>query len=78
MTSLPTAALGASGIQVGTQGLGRMGISDAYGPSDLTESRATLDRALELDVTLFDMDPIADEVAGDRYADMSFTSVGRE
>ncbi|MFE9326265.1 aldo/keto reductase [Nocardia sp. NPDC052278] len=54
MSSLPTAALGASGIQVGTQGLGCMGISDAYGPSDLTESRATLDRALELGVTLFD------------------------
>ncbi|WP_433682514.1 aldo/keto reductase [Nocardia sp. CA-119907] len=54
MSSLPTAALGASGIRVGTQGLGCMGISDFYGPSDLTESRATLDRALELGVTLFD------------------------
>ncbi|WP_433731034.1 aldo/keto reductase [Nocardia sp. CA-129566] len=54
MSSLPTAALGASGIQVGTQGLGCMGISEFYGPSDLTESRATLDRALELGVTLFD------------------------
>ncbi|MGY4101049.1 aldo/keto reductase [Nocardia sp. R16R-3T] len=54
MSSLPSAALGASGIQVGTQGLGCMGISDSYGPSDLTEARATLDRALELGVTLFD------------------------
>ncbi|MEV5839969.1 aldo/keto reductase [Nocardia sp. NPDC052112] len=54
MTALATTALGATGIQVGTQGLGCMGMSDAYGPADLTESRATLDRALELGVTLFD------------------------
>ncbi|MEU2092805.1 aldo/keto reductase [Nocardia beijingensis] len=52
--TLPTTTLGASGIEVGTQGLGCMGMSEFYGPSDLTESRATLDRALELGVTLFD------------------------
>ncbi|MGY2011513.1 aldo/keto reductase [Nocardia gipuzkoensis] len=52
--TLPTTTLGTGGIQVGTQGLGCMGMSEFYGPSDLTESRATLDRALELGVTLFD------------------------
>ncbi|MFR9773306.1 aldo/keto reductase [Nocardia sp. SC052] len=52
--SLPTTTLGTSGIEVGTQGLGCMGMSEFYGPSDLTESRATLDQALELGVTLFD------------------------
>ncbi|MEU2106309.1 aldo/keto reductase [Nocardia sp. NPDC019255] len=52
--TLPTTTLGAGGIEVGTQGLGCMGMSEFYGPSDLTESRATLDRALELGVTLFD------------------------
>ncbi|MET8774496.1 aldo/keto reductase [Nocardia sp. NPDC004654] len=52
--TLPTTALGAGGIEVGTQGLGCMGMSEFYGESDLTESRATLDRALELGVTLFD------------------------
>ncbi|MGQ4617808.1 aldo/keto reductase [Nocardia sp. R7R-8] len=52
--SLPTATLGTSGIEVGAQGLGCMGMSEFYGPSDLAESRATLDRALELGVTLFD------------------------
>ncbi|MEU2036360.1 aldo/keto reductase [Nocardia amamiensis] len=52
--ALPITTLGAAGIQVGTQGLGCMGMSEFYGPSDLTESRATLDRALELGVTLFD------------------------
>ncbi|MBF6169133.1 aldo/keto reductase [Streptomyces gardneri] len=51
---LPTTTLGPGGIPVGTQGLGCMGMSEFYGPSDLTESRATLDRALELGVTLFD------------------------
>ncbi|MFQ6392510.1 aldo/keto reductase [Nocardia sp. KC 131] len=52
--TLPTTALGRSGIEVGAQGLGCMGMSEFYGPADLTESRATLDRALELGVTLFD------------------------
>ncbi|MBF6469855.1 aldo/keto reductase [Nocardia beijingensis] len=52
--TLPTTALGGGDMQVGTQGLGCMGMSEFYGPSDLTESRATLDRALELGVTLFD------------------------
>ncbi|MCF3964590.1 aldo/keto reductase [Streptomyces fuscigenes] len=46
--------LGSQGPQVGPQGFGAMGISFAYGPSDLDESRATLERALELGVTLFD------------------------
>ncbi|WP_433659653.1 aldo/keto reductase [Nocardia sp. CA-128927] len=52
--TLPTTTLGTSGIEVSVQGLGCMGISEFYGTSDFTESRATLDRALELGVTLFD------------------------
>ncbi|MFD6463859.1 aldo/keto reductase, partial [Streptomyces roseolus] len=51
---LPVTALGTNGIEVGVQGLGCMGMSEFYGPSDLTESRATLERALELGITLFD------------------------
>ncbi|MBL1075587.1 aldo/keto reductase [Nocardia sp. 2] len=51
---LPTAALGNAGVEVGIQGYGAMGISEFYGDSDLVESRRTLDRALELGVTLFD------------------------
>ncbi|MER6089503.1 aldo/keto reductase [Streptomyces bluensis] len=47
-------ALGEGGPQVGVQGLGCMGMSFAYGPSDAGESRATLERALELGVTLYD------------------------
>jgi aryl-alcohol dehydrogenase-like predicted oxidoreductase len=51
---LPTVALGTGGPQVGVQGFGCMGMSDFYGPSDIEESLKTLDRALELGVTLFD------------------------
>ncbi|WP_060884858.1 aldo/keto reductase [Streptomyces caniscabiei] len=51
---IATARLGADGPEVGVQGLGCMGMSFAYGPSDAAESRATLERALELGVTLYD------------------------
>lgn len=46
--------LGTDGPEVGAQGLGCMGMSFAYGPTDADEARATLERALELGVTLFD------------------------
>ncbi|MFI5714349.1 aldo/keto reductase [Nocardia sp. NPDC051750] len=52
--TLPTGPLGSTGIRVGIQGLGCMGMSEFYGPTDRAESRATLERALELGVTLFD------------------------
>ncbi|MFJ4363265.1 aldo/keto reductase [Streptomyces chartreusis] len=51
---IATARLGATGPEVGVQGLGCMGMSFAYGPSDADESRETLERALELGVTLYD------------------------
>ncbi|MFH9858049.1 aldo/keto reductase [Streptomyces sp. NPDC017202] len=51
---IPTARLGDTGPEVGVQGLGCMGMSFAYGPSDAKESRAALDRALDLGVTLYD------------------------
>ncbi|MGP4088335.1 aldo/keto reductase [Streptomyces sp. KR55] len=51
---IPTVRLGDDGPEVGVQGLGCMGMSFAYGPSDAQESRATLERALELGVTLYD------------------------
>jgi aryl-alcohol dehydrogenase-like predicted oxidoreductase len=46
--------LGGEGPEVGIQGFGCMGISFAYGPTDGAESRATLERALDLGVTLYD------------------------
>ncbi|MCX4701098.1 aldo/keto reductase [Streptomyces sp. NBC_01373] len=51
---IPTVRLGDDGPEVGVQGLGCMGMSFAYGPTDAGESRATLERALELGVTLYD------------------------
>ncbi|GAA1975305.1 aldo/keto reductase [Amycolatopsis minnesotensis] len=41
-------------LEVGAQGLGCMGMSEFYGTGDDTESAATIHRALELGVTLFD------------------------
>ncbi|MEV8533774.1 aldo/keto reductase [Streptomyces sp. NPDC051211] len=47
-------ALGGQGLEVGAEGLGLMGMSAHYGATDETESLATIDRALELGVTLLD------------------------
>lgn len=53
--TIATVGLGTGGPEVGVQGLGCMGMSWAYGPThDEAEARATLERALELGVTLFD------------------------
>ncbi|MFF7788990.1 aldo/keto reductase [Streptomyces sp. NPDC007991] len=51
---ITTAKLGDNGPEVGVQGLGCMGMSFGYGPADADASRATLERALELGVTLYD------------------------
>ncbi|MEU1848696.1 aldo/keto reductase [Streptomyces sp. NPDC019990] len=51
---ITTAKLGDNGPEVGVQGLGCMGMSFGYGPSDADASRATLERALERGVTLYD------------------------
>ncbi|MFJ8190616.1 aldo/keto reductase [Streptomyces sp. NPDC096094] len=51
---IPTVRLGDDGPEVGVQGLGCMGMSFGYGPSDADASRAALERALELGVTLYD------------------------
>ncbi|MFE7435332.1 aldo/keto reductase [Streptomyces tendae] len=53
-STIPTVRLGDDGPEVGVQGLGCMGMSFAYGPTDTDASRATLERALELGVTLYD------------------------
>src|ERR1700681_1827386 len=42
------------GLTVSAEGLGCMGMSDAYGPADQAEAIATIHRALDLGVTLLD------------------------
>ena len=46
--------LGTQGLTVSAMGLGCMGMSDAYGPADETESIATIHRALDLGINLLD------------------------
>ncbi len=52
--AIETIALGTQGLMVSRQGLGCMGMSDFYGPTDDAESTATIHRALELGVDFFD------------------------
>ena len=47
-------SIGHSGLQVGALGLGCMGMSEFYGPTDEAESLSTLAHALDRGVTLFD------------------------
>ncbi len=53
--TLPTRALGSTGLNVPAQGLGCMSLTDfAYGPADENEAVATIERALDLGVTFLD------------------------
>jgi aryl-alcohol dehydrogenase-like predicted oxidoreductase len=58
MTSKTTAIrqvqLGQDGPMIGAQGLGCMGMSEFYGETNEAETRATLERAIELGVTMYD------------------------
>src|SRR5262249_41534854 len=46
--------LGRQGLEVTALGLGCMGMSDFYGPTDEAESLATIHRAIELGITFLD------------------------
>ncbi|GAB2855643.1 aldo/keto reductase [Actinocorallia aurea] len=52
LTRLPTRRIGA--LTVGAQGLGCLGMSEFYGPTDEREAIATVRRALDLGATLLD------------------------
>jgi len=51
---IPTRTLGANGPDIPAIGLGCMGMSEFYGPSDDAQSRALLEAAVEAGVRLFD------------------------
>src|SRR5215207_2084035 len=51
---MQTRTLGSEGLEVSEQGLGCMGMSEFYGEADEGEAIATIQRALELGVTLLD------------------------
>ncbi len=51
---LPQRRLGSQGLEVGALGLGTMGMTMAYGAADESGGIATIRRAYELGVTLFD------------------------
>lgn len=51
---MKTMKLGSQGLEVSTEGLGAMGMSAFYGDRNDAESSATLNRALDLGVTLID------------------------
>lgn len=51
---MDTRTLGGSSLTVSALGLGCMGMSEFYGPTDETQSLATLERAFALGVTHFD------------------------
>jgi len=53
-TTLKTRRLGTQGLITSALGLGCMGMSDFYGPSNEKESIATIHRAIEIGVTLLD------------------------
>lgn len=54
ISSIATATLCKNGPVVGVQGLGCMGMSEFYGPSDEVESLATLNLALDMGINLID------------------------
>jgi len=66
--------LGSQGLEVSALGLGCMGMSQSYGAADERESIATLHRAVELGVTLFDTAEVYgpftnEELLGRAFAD---------
>jgi aryl-alcohol dehydrogenase-like predicted oxidoreductase len=81
-------ALGSQGLVVSALGLGCMGMTFAYGGQDDAESRATLERAIELGVTFLDTadmygpltneELIATVVAGRRDEVVIATKFGNE
>src|SRR6202162_4881058 len=54
ITTSKTRRLGSQGLQTSALGLGCMGMSEFYGPSNEKESIVTIHRALELGINMLD------------------------
>ncbi|MFW0756314.1 aldo/keto reductase [Pseudomonas sp. H11T01] len=67
-SEIPSVQLGKDGLKVGVQGLGTMAMATGiYGATDEAEARATLERALDRGVTLFDTADIYGDGAGESF-----------
>jgi aryl-alcohol dehydrogenase-like predicted oxidoreductase len=64
---IPELILGTAGPAVGRQGLGCMGMSEFYGPTDESAARRTLETALAAGVSLFDTADMYGQGANERF-----------
>ena len=74
---METRQLGSTGPAVSALGLGCMGMSDAYGPADRSESLATLHAALDAGITLFDTGDFYGSGSNELLLGEAFTGVPR-
>jgi aryl-alcohol dehydrogenase-like predicted oxidoreductase len=65
--AIPELVLGTVGPTVGRQGLGCMGMSEFYGPTDESAARRTLETALAAGVSLFDTADMYGQGANERF-----------
>jgi aryl-alcohol dehydrogenase-like predicted oxidoreductase len=70
---IQTVDLGSQGLETSRQGLGCMGMSEFYGDADDRESIATIQRALELGVTLLDTSDIYGPFTNERLVGRAIT-----
>jgi aryl-alcohol dehydrogenase-like predicted oxidoreductase len=74
---METRQLGSTGPAVSALGLGCMGMSEAYGPADRSESLATLHAALDAGITLFDTGDFYGSGSNEMLLGDAFTGVPR-
>ncbi|MFC5647683.1 aldo/keto reductase [Paenibacillus solisilvae] len=70
-----TVELGTQGLKVSIEGLGCMGMSTTYGPSNDEESLATLRRAIELGITYFDTAEVYGPFHNEELLGRAFASI---
>src|SRR5690349_800066 len=78
MTSIPFRTLGSSGINVSALGLGCMGMSFAYGPTDEAESLQVLKRYIDLGGNFFDTAEVYGPYANEELLGRFLREIPRE